>query len=298
MNDHRPAIVGLGELLWDLFPDGPRFGGAPVNFACHAAALGADVHVVTSVGNDDLGRQALDALSHHGVRTDSVAICDAAPTGTVQVAVDAAGKATFTFAPDVAWDHLHWSDGLARLAAICESVCFGTLAQRSAESRQTIRRFVGATPARALRVFDINLRPPFYSEEVIRESLDLANVLKLNNDELPILAAMFDMVGSDVEVLTRLARRFDLQLVALTRGPKGAILVRGAEVSEAPGLPVAVKDTVGAGDAFTAALVLGLLRNDPLEMINRRACAVAAYVCSQAGATPPLPEEMKCQFRA
>jgi len=292
------AIVGLGELLWDLFPDGPRFGGAPVNFACHAAALGADVRVVTSVGNDALGREALQALASHGVKTDGVAICDGAPTGTVQVTVDAVGKATFTFAPDVAWDHLHWSDGLVRLAANCDAVCFGTLAQRNAESRKTVQRFVGATRASALRVFDINLRPPFYSTEVIRESLALANVLKLNDDELPILATMFEMTGNDVEMLTRLARRFDLQLMALTRGSKGAILVRDGEISEAPGLPVTVKDTVGAGDAFTAALVLGLLRNDPLDHINRRACAVAAHVCSKAGATPALPDELKRQFRA
>jgi fructokinase len=292
------TIVGLGELLWDLFPDGPRFGGAPVNFACHAAALGANVHVVTSVGNDELGREALDALHSHGVYADAIAICSDAPTGTVQVDVDAAGKATFAFAPDVAWDHLQWSEGLARLAAACDAVCFGTLAQRSAESRRTIQRFVGATRAQAWRVFDINLRPPFYTEEAIRESLALANVLKLNDDELPILAAKCGAAGTDTEVLAQLAGRFDLKLVALTRGPKGAVLMRGGEITEAPGLPVTVKDTVGAGDAFTAALVLGLVRNDPLDQINRRACAIAAYVCSQAGATPALSDELTKAFRA
>jgi fructokinase len=288
------TTVGVGELLWDLFPDGPRFGGAPVNFACHAAALGAQAHVVTSVGKDELGRKALEELHAHSVNADAVAVCDRAPTGTVQVAVDAAGKARFTFAPDVAWDHLPWSEGLAQA---CDAVSFGTLAQRSTESRQTIQRFVGATRAEALRVFDINLRPPFYTQEAICESLALANVLKLNDDELPILAEMCSAAGNETEVLVRLARRFDLQLVALTRGPKGALLVRGSEISQAPGQPVIVTDTVGAGDAFTAALVLGLLRNDPLELTNCRACAVAAYVCSQAGATPPLPEELKRQFR-
>jgi fructokinase len=294
----RSTVVGIGELLWDLFPEGARFGGAPVNFACHAAALGAGVHAATSVGNDELGRQAVKELQSHGVNADAVAICETAPTGTVQVAVDVAGKAAFTFAPDVAWDHVQWSEGIARLATICDAVCFGTLGQRSAESRETIQRFVGATPAASLRVFDINLRPPFYSEEAIRESLALASVLKLNDDELPILAAMCGAAGSQVEVLAQLARQFDLQLVALTRGPRGAILLRGGEVSEAHGVPVAVKDTVGAGDAFTAALVLGLLRNDPLDEINRRACAVAAYVCSQTGATPTLPEALRREFQA
>jgi fructokinase len=294
----RFTVVGIGELLWDLFPEGARFGGAPVNFACHAAALGASVHVVTGVGNDELGRQAVEALQSHGVNPDAVAICERAPTGTVHVAVDVAGKAAFTFAPDVAWDHLQWSERFARLAAACDAVCFGTLGQRSAESRETIQRFVGATPAASLRVFDINLRPPFFSEEAIRESLALASVLKLNDDELPILAAMCGATGSEVEVLAQLARQFDLQLVALTRGPRGAILMRGGEISEARGVPVAVKDTVGAGDAFTAALVLGLLRSDPLDEINHRACAVAAYVCSQAGATPPLPEALRREFQA
>jgi fructokinase len=293
-----PNIVGAGELLWDLFPDGPRFGGAPVNFACHAAALGADVHVMTSVGNDALGRQALAALQSHGVKTDGVAICNTAPTGTVQVSVDGDAKATFAFAPDVAWDRLQWSQPLERLAAECDAVCFGTLAQRSAQSRQTIQRFVAATRSGALRVFDINLRPPFYSEKVIRDSLQLANVLKLNDDELPILAAMCGATGDDIDVLVQLAICFDLQSVALTRGPKGAILMHVGEIRKTTGLPVTVKDTVGAGDAFTAALVLGLLRHDPLDLINRRACAVAAYVCTQAGATPQLPDELTEPFRA
>src|SRR5262249_244798 len=152
------------------------------------------------------------------------------------------------------------------------------------------------TPESALRIFDVNLRPPCYSGEVIRESLDLANVLKLNDDELPVVAATSGVTGEGADALIQLARRFNLKLAALTRGPEGAIVIRGDEVSECPGQKVAVKDTVGAGDAFTAALALGLLRNDPLELINRRACEVAAFVCSCAGATPPLPEEIRRQF--
>lgn len=295
MND-RFSIIGLGELLWDLFPDGPRFGGAPVNFSCHAAALGANVSAVTSVGNDDLGRQAVQALKTHGVKTDGVALCTSTPTGTVAVTVDAAGKATFRFAPDVAWDHLEWSATLERLAGGCHAVCFGTLAQRSPQSRQTIQRFVRETPTTALRIFDINLRPPCYEETSIRESLGLANVLKLNDDELPILAAICGVSGTDAEIMTRLAKLYDLDVVALTRGPHGAILLRGGETSETPGVSVAVKDTVGAGDAFTAAMALGLLRHDPLDTIDRRACAVAAYVCSCSGATPELPAAIKEMF--
>jgi len=289
-------IVGVGELLWDLFPDGPRFGGAPVNFACHAAALGANVHVVSGIGDDPLGGQARAALQSHGVSADGVAISEKYRTGTVEVAVDAAGKATFEFASNVAWDHLNWSPALERLAACCDAVCFGTLGQRSAESRQTVQQFVRATPSSALRIFDINLRPPFYSEEVIRQSLALANILKLNDDELPILASLCQVSGTDVEMLSQLSQKWNLKLVALTRGSQGAMLVRGSEISSYPGLKVAVKDTVGAGDAFTAALVFGLLRNDPLDLINRRACEVAAYVCSCSGATPTLPDEIRKQF--
>src|SRR5260221_8949526 len=167
----RCTIGGLGELLWDLFPDGPRFGGAPANFACHAAALGADAYLASSVGCDELGRKGQEVLLAQGVGAECVTACDAAPTGTVEVTLDALGKAQFRFAADVAWDHLQWSQALERLAGRCAAVCFGTLAQRSEVSRQVIRRFVSATPAAALRIFDINLRPPFYGDDTIRESL-------------------------------------------------------------------------------------------------------------------------------
>lgn len=292
------TIVGLGELLWDLFPDGPRFGGAPANFACHAAALGANAYLASSIGRDELGRKGQDALRAHGVHADCVAVCDAAPTGTVAVTLDAAGKAQFRFAADVAWDHLQWSEPLERLAEGCAAVCFGTLAQRSEISRQTIRRFVLATPPAALRIFDINLRAPYYDENTIRESLALANILKLNDDELPIVASWCGMSGTDTQVLSQLAEQFELDVVALTRGPHGALLWRRGEISDAGGLPVVVRDTVGAGDAFTAALAIGLLRNDSLDVINQRACQVAAHVCSCSGATPPLTDEIRRQFVA
>jgi len=295
MND-RFTIVGLGELLWDLFPDGPRFGGAPANFACHAAALGAEAYLVSSVGRDELGRTGRESLLAHGVTADCVTICDTAPTGTVGVTLDAAGKAQFRFAPDMAWDHLQWSNALEQLSRRCATVCFGTLAQRAEISRQTIRRFVETTTPAALRIFDINLRPPFYDDNSILESLALANILKLNDEELPIVAGLCGVSGTDAQVLGQLAEKFELEVVALTRGPHGALLWRRGELSDAPGNSVVVRDTVGAGDAFTAALAIGLLRNDPLDAINARACQVAAYVCSCPGATPPLPDEIRGQF--
>jgi fructokinase len=246
--------------------------------------------MASSVGKDELGRKALEALEQHRVDTSCVSSSDR-PTGQVLVELDASGSASYNFAADTAWDNLAWSEGFARLAARTNAVCFGTLGQRSDLSRATIRRFVAATPVGALRIFDINLRPPYYSDAVIRESLELANVLKLN-DELPVVATLCGLGGSAADVMQQLASRFELQAVALTRGHDGAVLARGREVHEQPGIHTEVIDTVGAGDAFTAALALGLLRQDDLAAVNQRACRVAAYVCSQSGATPAIPADI------
>lgn len=291
--DNTGIVVGLGEVLWDVFPDGPRFGGAPANFACHAAQLAAKARMASAVGHDELGQKALRVLEEKQVDTSCV-MRSTYPTGTVDVQLDSAGKASYKFAEDTAWDHFEWSDGLNELAGNASVVCFGTLGQRSETSRNTIRRFLDSTdPEIALRVFDINLRPPFYSDPIILDSLKLANVLKLNDDELPILAKLCGLSGSDVELMREIAQKFDLRVVALTRGDQGAVLCRGDEVSEHAGVATTVVDTVGAGDSFTAALVTGLLENRDLDSVNERACRIAAYVCSQAGGTPPIPEELK-----
>ena len=288
------TIVGLGEVLWDVYPDGDRFGGAPANFACAAAELSngqADVLIVSGVGRDELGRRAIESLGEHRVDTSYVATTDQ-PTGRVNVRLDTDASATYEFAADAAWDNILWSEALEQLAAQTDVVCFGTLGQRSDVSRRTVQRFVAAVPSSALRVFDVNLRPPFISEDVILQSLKHANVLKLNDKELPAVARLCGGSGSIVDRLRQLARKFDLTAIALTRGPDGAILVRGDDVIECPGVETAVVDTVGAGDAFTAEFVLGLLRDDPLKEIGRNACNVAAYVCTQRGATPRLPRSI------
>lgn len=292
----RSILVGLGEVLWDVFPDGPKFGGAPANFACSAAELAgqsADVHMVSGVGTDDLGRRAISSLKDHDVNALNVAESKFV-TGRVDVKLDAAGIASYKFAEDVAWDHLTWNPTMATLAAECDAVCYGTLAQRTPVSRETVERFVWSTPRTALRVFDINLRTPYWSEEVILDSLKLANVLKLNDAELPTLAKMLGLHGSDIEQLQQINRLFSLKLTALTRGSSGALLVSASgETSDLPAEPTTVIDTVGAGDAYTAAMVIGLLRNLPLNAINKWASRVAAYVCSQPGATPHLPGSLK-----
>lgn len=292
MSVNESVIVGLGEILWDVFPDGPRFGGAPANFACHVAGLGARAEMVSAVGTDPFGDQAVAILQERNVGTSGVQRHENRPTGTVDVTLDEAGHASYEFAAETAWDSIPWSDDLVRLAGGVGAVCFGTLGQRSDTSRETIQRFVSATPAGALRTFDINLRPPFVTDSVVLRSLELANVVKLNEDELSVLAKLCGLSGSDQEMLRTLAQKFDLQAAALTRGPEGAVLLRGNEISVSSGVDVQVVDTVGAGDSFTAAFVVGLIRGDDLDAINDRASRVAAFVCSQSGATPALPDEL------
>jgi fructokinase len=289
----RPTVIGIGEILWDLFPGGPRFGGAPANFACCVAELARDridVYMAGGVGADDLGRRAIEALHLHCVNTSCAALIDR-PTGQVLVKLDAAGRASYEFAADAAWDNVAWSVGLQQLAARADAVCFSTLGQRSEISRQTIQRFVRATPAKCLRVLDINLRPPFWNEAIVMQSLQAANVLKVNDAELSVLADMLGWSGADHELLQQLVDEFSLQLVALTRGAAGAVLLsESGERSDLPGQPTVVVDTVGAGDSFAAALVIGLLSGLPIATINAWGNRVAAFVSSQPGATPHIPD--------
>ncbi|RLS33574.1 MAG: carbohydrate kinase [Planctomycetota bacterium] len=298
LHDHqhksKRVVVGLGEILWDIFPDGPRCGGAPANFACIAAGLAEDrfeVVMASSVGSDDLGDRAIESLTQHNVKTSCVQRASR-PTGQVLVELDSKGVARYQFAVDAAWDHLEWSDDLERLAARTDAVCFGTLGQRSLLSRETIQRFLKAGRPVSLRILDLNVRKPFVSESVIVESLKCANVLKLNDEELPVLATLCGFLGSDQKVMQRIAELFDLQAFALTRGDQGALLGRGREISEHSGTIVDVVDTVGAGDAFTAVLTLGLLEGLDLDVINRTACEVAAFVCSQSGGTPKISRQI------
>ena len=290
----RPVIAGIGEVLWDVYPDAAHFGGAPANFACHASSLGAEAWMVSAVGADELGDRARAALRAHGVECGRVSRDARHATGRVLVTLNAASQASYEFAADTAWDHLAWSDDIAALAARCDAVCFGTLGQRSPVSRETIRRFVEATPRAALRVFDVNLRQRFYDAQTLQTSLQMASALKLNDEELPIVAELCGVHATTPrEMLIELMSRYDLRLAALTRGPHGSLLVSTNDEDECPAPATTVVDTVGAGDAFTATLVSGFLRGLPLAEINRHANAVASFVCSQKGATPPLPEHLR-----
>ena len=278
-------VVGLGEVLWDLFPSGARFGGAPANFAYHAKQLGANALTVSAVGTDELGERAIEKLCGFGMPTKYVQR-NSKPTGQVHVEVDDKGHASYRFEEDCAWDHLVWKEELKELAANVAAVCFGTLCQRNLESGNTIQEFLAHVPDDRLKIYDINIRPPFFSDSVIVKSLELANVFKLNDDELPIVANAVGLSGDPVAQLQDLCEKFDLKLITLTRGSSGALLVGGGEVVEQEGVETTVKDTVGAGDSFTAAVVLGLLDGKPKKEIAKSACELAAFVCTQEGATP------------
>lgn len=289
----QSLIVTIGEVLWDMFPDGTCFGGAPGNLACHAAMLGAEAIVLSGVGQDKLGDEALAHLRERGVNADYMAQISDFPTGTVQVSLDAAGKPKFDICRDVAWDNIPWTDALIDLAGRADAVVFGTLGQRGAVSRATTRRLLEHMPERVLRILDINLRPPDYDDAVILESLELANALKLSDDEIGEVAKVCGLSGSHSEIVEGLKQRFGLRLVVMTRGSKGALLFDENRCSETEGIAVTVKDTVGAGDSFTAVTVVGYLRGLDLDTINRHACRVAAYVCSKSGATPALPDQLR-----
>jgi len=286
-------LLAVGEILWDLLPSGKQLGGAPANFAYHAHALGAEARVASRVGNDPLGREILDRLRALGLPIDSVGVDATAPTGTVSVELAADGQPHFTIHENVAWDRITADDASRAFAAQADAVCFGSLAQRSEPSRGSIRKLVAATPAKALRIFDINLRQHFYSRDIVEDSLRLVNVLKLNDAELPVVARLLDLAGDERSWLEQLVARYNLKAIALTKGAQGSVLFVANTLVSRPAAKVKVVDTVGAGDAYTAAMALGLLAGLPPERIIENAHRLAEFVCTQPGATPPLPGELR-----
>jgi fructokinase len=297
MTPRGPLLIGIGEVLWDLLPSSRQLGGAPANFGYHAHALGAETRIISAVGDDPLGREILDRLASLGLTTEFVQT-GAQPTGTVSVKLDSARQPEFTIHEHAAWDAIALTDAALQCVGHADAVCFGTLAQRSETSRLTIRALVKRAKPRALKVLDINLRQHYYSKNVLDASLRLANVLKINDDELSAVAELAEISGSPRDQLRELADLYQLSIVILTRGGQGSLLYREDEWFDHPGVPAQVVDTVGAGDAFTAAVTLGLLAEWDLETISNAANELAAYVCTQPGATPPLPEKFRAMFDA
>jgi fructokinase len=280
--------VGLGELLWDLLPSGKQLGGAPANFAYITSLLGDHGIPASRLGEDPLGTEAIRRLDELTLSSEFIQKDADHPTGTVKVEVDGSGQPRFEISEAVAWDFLEWTPQWQKLAAQADAVCFGSLAQRSEPSRSTIRSFLAASRS-AVRVFDVNFRQLFYTAEVFADSLQLATVVKLNHEELPRIMRVFGLEHRGEEDSVRcLFSKYDLKLACVTRGDNGSLLASADEFDEHPGFKVKVADTVGAGDAFTAAMVHGYLRGTSLAEINETANRVGAWVASQSGATPAL----------
>ena len=285
-------VVGLGEALWDVLPDGAKLGGAPANFAYHAAQFGFPAVAVSALGCDRLADSTEAAFSEKQLeylmpRVDF-------PTGVVNVSLDGDGIPTYDIATGVAWDNIPFTAEMQQVAENALAVCWGSLAQRSEVSRTTIMRFVDSTPADCLRVFDINLRQNFYSREVIEESMRRCSVLKINDEELVIVSRLLQLPGIDVREKCRaLMTLYGMQMVVLTCGVNGSYVLTAEEESFCPTPRVEVADTVGAGDSFTGSFVAGLLEGKTIRQAHERAVNVSAFVCTQAGAMPTLPDELK-----
>ncbi|PCH66755.1 MAG: carbohydrate kinase [Bacteroidales bacterium] len=286
-------IAGIGEVLWDVFDEHRMFGGAPANCACHCSSLGADAYVISCMGNDKAGHKGLDFLAKHGVDTSGIAISEEFETGIVNVKLDAEGKPEYEIRENVAWDHIPFTKEMEAIAPELNAVCFGTLSQRNIVSKKTLDKFLYATSPECLRMFDINIRQNYYSNDVILSSLKHANALKINDEELPILAELMGISGSEEDQLKAILESCRLKLAILTCGAKGALMITEDELSfETPPKPEIIASTVGAGDSFTAAAIIGYLQNKNLSEINKHANAVASYVCTQTGAVPVLPESL------
>jgi fructokinase len=303
MTTPRPIVVGLGELLWDLFPSGKQLGGAPANFAYITALLGDSGIVASRVGDDRLGQEALWHLKSCGLDVNRVQRDLSHPTGTVKVEVDSKGQPEYQITENVAWDFMEFSEDWISLARSAHAVCFGSLAQRNSVSRATIRAFLSALPSFAIGIFDVNLRQSFFSPGVLHDSLRHAKVLKLNHQEFPrfldlLQCPLRDSQRSDVSAARWLCREFSLRLVCITRGANGSALITTDSHHEHQGFSVKVADTVGSGDAFTAALVHHALRGSSLAMMNTAANRLGAWVASQEGAMPPADPEVQAEVRA
>lgn len=281
------VTIGLGELLWDILPKGRQLGGAPANFAYMTSLLGDDGIVASRVGDDELGTQALGRLEQIGLSTTYIQRDTAHRTGAAQVKVDDSGQPTFEIAEPVAWDFFEWTPLWETLAENADAVCFGSLAQRSAQSREATHEFLRHIRSGTIRIFDVNLRQSYYSREVLADSAKNADIIKLNHDELPAVVQMFGFPFKHDEPAAKwLLTEFGLKLVCVTRGARGSLLMSESAQHEHAGIPTKIGDTVGAGDAFTAALVYLYLRGASLREMNEGANLMGSWVASQVGATP------------
>ena len=285
-------IVGIGEALWDVLPEGKKLGGAPANFAYHVSQFGLDSCVVSAIGDDKLGEEIFANFKEK--KLDMIIESVPYPTGTVQIEIDQAGVPQYEIKENVAWDNIPWTPQLEMLARRTKAVCFGSLAQRSVVSRETIGRFLDTMPSAdgSLVVFDINLRQGFYNAEILENSIRRCNILKINDEELVTVSRMFGWPGIDLEdKCWLLLGKYNLQMLILTCGINGSYVFTPGNYSFRETPVVEVADTVGAGDSFTAAFISSILKGKSVQEAHKTAVDVSAFVCTQNGAMPVLPEK-------
>ena len=285
-------IVGLGEALWDVLPEGKKLGGAPANFAYHAAQFGLDTIAISALGEDKLAEETIDALKEHNLNYLMPRV--PYPTGTVQVTLTGDGIPTYDIKENVAWDIIPLTDEMLEIAKNARAVCFGSLAQRNVVSRENIHKFLDATPDDCVKIFDINLRQQFYTKEVIKESLKRCNILKINDEELVLIGRMFGYPGLDIENKCWLILgKYNLDMLVLTCGTNGSYVFTPGQMSFQETPKVEVADTVGAGDSFTGSFVGSILNGKPVPEAHKTAVQVSAFVCTQNGAMPVVPDRLK-----
>lgn len=285
------VIVGLGEALWDCLPDGSKLGGAPANFAYHASQFGNEAYAISAIGNDALGDQTLKEFDEKHLKYIMPRVDY--PTGTVQVELDEEGIPTYDIKQNVAWDNIPFTPEIENVAKHCGCVCFGSLAQRNKISRDTIHRFIDSTPKNCLKIFDINLRQNFYTKEIIQESLKACDILKINDEELVTIGRLFGYPGLDIENKCYLILgKYNLKMLVLTCGTNGSYVFAPGVKSFQPTPKVEVDDTVGAGDSFTGSFASAILAGMPIKEAHKLAVEVSAFVCTQPGAMPKLPESL------
>lgn len=286
----KKYVVGLGEALWDVLPEGKKLGGAPANFAFHAGQFGLNSIAVSALGEDKLAEETIQQLEEKGLQYCMPRV--PYPTGTVQVTLDNEGIPTYDIKENVAWDNIPFNDDVKAIAENTRAVCWGSLAQRNVVSRESIYKFLDATPKDCMKIFDINLRQNFYTKEVICESMKRCNILKINDEELITVSRLFGYPGIDLEnKCWLLLGKYNLKMLILTCGVNGSYVFTPGEISFIETPRVEVADTVGAGDSFTGAFVASILKGKSVREAHELAVKVSAYVCTQHGAMPVLPEE-------
>ncbi len=287
--ENKRMIVGLGEALWDVLPEGKKLGGAPANFAYHTGQFGLDTLAISALGEDRLGDETIAAIEEHGLNYMMPRV--PYPTGTVQVTLDDEGIPAYDIKENVAWDNIPFTDEMKAVAQNCRAVCFGSLAQRNVVSRGTIKKFLSTTPDDCMKIFDINLRQSFYTKEVIDDSLHLCNVLKINDEELVVIGRMFGYPGLDMQdKCWLLLGKYNLDILVLTCGVNGSYVFTPGSMSFYETPKVEVADTVGAGDSFTGTFCACILKGKSVADAHRIAVDASAFVCTQKGAMPKLPD--------